>query len=123
MAKENESPENKKDDQKKVLDKRLESIGWALFLIMIGCLWLMPKEKIPEGTWVIGTGVIILGLTLVRYIKGIKIIGFWVILGILALAFGISDFFNVDLPLFPILLIIIGANIILKPLMRGKKKQ
>jgi hypothetical protein len=102
------------------LDKRLDSIGWALFLIMIGGLWLAPEGTVPEGTWLIGTGVIILGLMAVRYLNGIKVSGFWLVLGIVALAFGISSVFGLNIPVLPILIIIIGLNIILKPLIQKK---
>jgi hypothetical protein len=103
--------------QKSILNKRLESIGWGLCLIMIGGIWLVPDARVPEGTWLIGAGLIMLGLNF----SGIKMSGFTIILGILALGFGISDFFGVDLPLFPILIILIGANIILKPLIEKKR--
>jgi len=108
------------EGKKSSLDKRLDSIGWGLFLIMIGGLWLIPDERVPEGTWLIGTGLIILGLMGIRFLYGIKISGFWLVLGILALAFGISDIFGLDLPVFAILLILVGASIILKPLLKKK---
>ena len=38
------------EDQKHNLNKRLEEIGWALFLIMIGVIWLMPVGRLPEDT-------------------------------------------------------------------------
>jgi len=120
MAAKDDKPKNNVDAQKRALDKRLEALGWGLFLLMIGCLWLVPEGTVPEGTWLIGTGVIILGLMGVRYIYGIKIDGFWLVLGIVALAFGISDVFGLNIPVFPILLIIIGASIILKPLLKKK---
>ena len=50
------------DPQKMHLNKRLEAIAWGLFLIMIGALWLLPDETVPEGTWLLGVGVILLGL-------------------------------------------------------------
>ena len=75
--------------QKDTLDKRLDAIGWALFFIMIGGLWLAPEGMLPEGTWLIGTGVIILGMTWIRRMNGLIISGFWVFMGILALGTGI----------------------------------
>ena len=117
MTAQNDQPAGNQDAQKNALDKRLDSIGWGLFLLMIGGLWLAPEGSVPEGTWLIGTGLIILGLTGVRYLNRIKISGFWVVLGILALGCGLSDLFGIDLPVFAILLIIVGASIILKPLM------
>jgi hypothetical protein len=108
------------DERKNALDKRLEAIGWALFLIMIGGLWLAPEGFVPEGTWLIGTGVIIVGLMILRYLYGIKVNAFWLVLGIVALAFGISSVFGLNIPVLPILIIIIGINIILKPFLQKK---
>jgi len=85
---------------------------------MIGCLWLMPSFMVPQGTWLIGTGVIILGITWIRHINDIMIGKFWVVTGIIALASGLSNFLGIKLPLFPILLVIIGISIIAKPLMK-----
>jgi len=51
-------------------------------------LWLLPDETIPEGTWLIGVGVIMLGLNAARYMYGIKMSGFTVVLGIIALSIG-----------------------------------
>jgi hypothetical protein len=112
---ERSQPEGHQDAQKSSLNKRLDEIGWALFLIMIGGLWLLPAGKVPEGTWLVGAGLIMLGVNGVRYSNGIKVSSFTVILGVLALAGGLADFLGVKLPLFPILLILIGASIILKP--------
>ena len=120
MATPDDQPSGKQEAQKNVLDKRLDSIGWGLFLIMIGGLWLAPEGVVPEGTWLIGTGVIILGLMGIRYLYGIKVSSFWLVLGIVALAFGAGDVFGLDIPVFPILLIIIGASIILKPVLKKK---
>jgi hypothetical protein len=92
----------------------LDGIGWALFLIMIGGLWLMPEGTIPEGTWLVGAGLIMLGASALRALNGIKVGWFAVVLGIIALCTGVSGFFGVDLPWFPILLVLLGASIILE---------
>lgn len=102
------------------LDKKLEAIGWALFLIMIGGLWFLPKGLLPDSVWLIGTGIILLGLTGVRYIYNVKISGFWVVVGIIALALGISAVYNLNLPVFPALIIFFGLSIIYK-LVKNKK--
>ncbi len=120
MNQHNDQPSDQRDPKKKSLDQRLDAIGWGLFLIMIGGLWLAPEGTVPEGAWLIGTGVIILGMMCIRYLNGIKVNGFWLVVGLIALGFGISDVFGLDVPVFPILLIIIGANIILKPLLTKK---
>jgi len=120
MTEQNDQPKGNLDAKKSALDKRLDALGWGLFLIMIGCLWLIPDEYVQGGTWLIGAGIIILGLMGVRYMYGIKISGFWLVLGILALVFGLSDFFGLNLPLLPILIIIIGVSIIVKHLHKKK---
>ena len=107
--------------QKNNLDKRLEDIGWALFLIMIGVIWLMPVGRLPEDAWLIGAGVIMLGINGVRYLNGIKMSGFTLILGALALIAGLGGVFAVKLPFFAVLFILIGASIILKPLLEKQR--
>jgi len=106
--------------QKQHLNKQLEAIAWGLFLIMLGCLWLIPNEKVPEGTWLIGVGIIMLGLNLARHLYGIKLSGFTIVLGIVALSVGIGDVFGVDLPIFPILIILWGLSVVLEPLLKKK---
>jgi hypothetical protein len=96
------------------LGRRLDGIGWALFLIMIGGLWLMPERMVPEGTWLVGVGLIMLGISAIRSVSGIKVSWFTVVLGMIALATGASGFFGVNLPWFPLLLILVGLSIILE---------
>ena len=91
-----------------------------LFFIMIGGLWLAPKGSVPEGTWLIGTGVIILGMTWIRRSNELPISGFWVFMGLLALGSGVSSVFGLNLPVFPILLVIVGLSVILKPFLADK---
>lgn len=112
---------NDQEVQKSGLSKRLEDIGWALFLIMIGGLWLFPAGRVPESTWLVGAGLIMLGLNGARYLSGIRMNSFTIILGVVALAGGLGGAFGVRLPLFPILLILIGASIILKPLVGTRR--
>jgi hypothetical protein len=95
---------------KRALDHQFERISWALFLIMLGGLGLVPG--VPSGTWLIGTGLIMLGLNVVRYLNGIPVGIFSISLGFAAIAFGVAKFVGADLPVLPILLILIGASII-----------
>jgi len=98
--------------QKQAMDKRLESIGWALFFVMSGILLLMPEELVPGGAWLIGTGLIILSFT------GI----FWFVMGILFLSFGLAEYFSLDLPILQILLILFGISIIYKAFLSKTRK-
>jgi hypothetical protein len=94
------------------LDRRLEGIGWALFLIMIGGSGLI--RTVPQGAWLVGTGLIMLGLNVARHVNGIRMSHSTVVLGILALLLGIGGMIGFDLPLFPALLVLIGADMLFK---------
>lgn len=103
------------DRGKGTLNRRLEDIGWGLLLILTGGILLVPDDRVPQGFWLIGAGIILLGLNLVRYLNGIAVNWFSTIMGLFALAAGAGEYSGVDLPLFPIFLIIIGASLLLKP--------
>ena len=103
------------DEEKAALNKRLEGIGWGLFLVMLGGFILVPHDVISEGLWSIGVGLIMLGLNAARYYYGIKMSGFTTFLGILALLGGIAQLFWMQDIGGPLLLIILGAYLLLKP--------
>jgi hypothetical protein len=103
------------DEEKAALNKRLEAIGWGLFLVMLGGFILVPDELVAEGLWSIGVGAIMLGLNGARYYFGIKMSGFTTLLGILALLGGIAQLLWVQDIGGALLLIILGAYLLLKP--------
>ena len=105
-----------REAEEKALNKRLDTIAWACFLIMIGCLGLVPKEQVPEGTWLVGVGIIWLGLNAARYLNRIKMSGGTIVLGIVAIVAGLGDVYGLDLPVLPILLILLGAHLLLRHL-------
>jgi hypothetical protein len=92
------------------LDRRLEGVGWALFLIMVGGIGLI--QTVPQGTWLIGTGLIMLGLNAARYANGSRMSNFTLVLGVVALVLGVGAMTGVEFSVFPILLIIVGADIL-----------
>jgi len=94
--------------------QRLDEIAMALVLIMTGGLWLAPKAMFPEGTWLAGLGLILLGLKAARRIRGLKTSGFGIIVGLIASAAGIGRILGQDLPLVPILLIIFGVGLVVR---------
>jgi len=103
------------DPEKAALNKRIETVFWGLFLIMLGGQWLLPKDTLPNGLWSIGVGLLLLGLNAVRYFSKLKMSGFTTFLGILSVVGGIGEMiFKADLD-GAILLIILGSILILKP--------
>jgi hypothetical protein len=103
---------------KSAFDRQSERVCWALFLIMIGALALLPKGLVPAGTWLVGAGLIMVGLNVVRYAKGVQASGFTVVLGIIALALGVSAIVGVDLPVLAILLVAVGLHIVFSIVLR-----
>ncbi len=103
------------DPEKRALDKRIETFAWGCFLIMLGGFALVPNDLVPKGLWSIGVGVILLGLNVVRYFYQIKMSGFTTFLGVLSIIFGITDMIGWTSLHGALLLIVLGANLLLKP--------
>jgi hypothetical protein len=103
------------DPEKAALNKRLETVAWGLFLIMLGGFALVPDETIPKGVWSISIGVIMLGLNAARYFYKVRMSGFTTVLGILALLGGITELLGFTSLEGGLLLIILGAYLIIKP--------
>lgn len=97
----------------RTLNKRYETVAWGAFFILLGLTSLIPG--LPSGMGTLGIGIILLGLNLARYFSQIPTSGFTITIGILALLLGAADVLRellrlqVDLPLFPLLLILIGV--------------
>jgi uncharacterized membrane protein len=109
------------DPEKAALNKRLETIFWGVFLIMLGGWALIPSETVPKGAWSVAVGLLLLGLNAVRYFSKIRMSGFTTVLGILAILGGIGDMLGwADID-GAIILIILGAYLILKPWFEERK--
>ena len=103
---------NAKED----LERRIDEIGWGLFLAVMGGLLLVPAETLPRGLWILAVGLILVGVNVARYLNQIRINWFITVLGLFALAAGVSAFFGVQLPLFAIVLIVLGGGMLFRPL-------
>ena len=91
---------------KAALDKKIVSVAWDLFFIMLGGIWMVPAGNVPESAWLVGVGIILIGLNIIRYLSGIKMIWFSLILGVIATFTGVAGIYGVNLPVFPVILII-----------------
>jgi hypothetical protein len=103
------------DEEKAALNKRLETIAWGCFLIMLGGFALVPREIIAKGVWSIGVGVIMIGLNVARYFLKIKMSGFTVFLGVVSLISGVTELLGINTLEGGILLIVLGAYLLIKP--------
>lgn len=96
------------------LQRRLEESGWGFFLLMIGILLLLPSEFVPRGAWLVGTGIIMLGLNCIRFLNNVAVSWFTVVLGVIAVVAGLTEFFRGSLPFLPGLLALTGLSILVK---------
>jgi hypothetical protein len=81
---------------------------------MLGGIGLAPNQLVPEGAWLIGVGLIMLGVNLARYLNQIRMSSGTLFLGVLALIAGVTSVAGVDLPIFPIALILLGLSALSK---------
>ncbi len=94
------------------VNRRLDAIGWAAFLILTGSLWLAPEGSVPKGLWLIGIGIIIVGMDLYRYMNKIKVSGCWTFCGAIALGCGLCEHYELAVPVFPIIMTLAGISIL-----------
>lgn len=97
----------------RALNRSLETVAWGALFIWWGFLELF--SYLPDGIGAIGIGVIWLGLNAARSLRGVPTSGFTITLGILALVLGSLELTGAvlslpfDLPIFAILLIVLGV--------------
>jgi hypothetical protein len=99
------------------VDERYQTIAWGALLILFGSLGLVPGNQ--SGLFVLGTGIILLGLNLARYSAGIPANAVTTTLGALAAGLGLLALFGpalnlppFELPLFPLVLVAIGITLV-----------
>ena len=116
---ETEVKEEKKDvnidPDKAALNKRMETMAWGAFLIMLGGFMFVPEEIIKGGWWSIGVGLILLGLNAARYFSGLRMSGFTTFLGIISVIGGVLDLILIQDINGAVFLIVLGSYLILKP--------
>jgi len=113
-------------DNTRKLNRNLETMAWGALFIWWGITELF--QFLPHGTGAIGIGLIFLGLNLARSLNGIPTSGFSTTLGILALVLGGLELASsvlrlpFELPVFAILLIVLGVILLARELLRSKNE-
>jgi len=108
------------------LNISLEAVAWGALLVWWGVTELLPG--LPKGTGAFGVGLILLGVNAVRRLSGAPISVFSTILGVLALLWGGLDLaasllsLPFEMPTVAILLIVLGAMLLGRELVRSKKE-
>ena len=99
-----------------VFGKHLEEVAWGLLLTLTGVIWIVPGIPLPFGTWLMGTGAILVGANVVRYALDRRFETFSVVLGIVALVAGAGEYLTVDVPILGLALLAFGIVLLLRPL-------
>ena len=94
--------------------RKIDATTWGLLLLMTGVLLLLPSHSVPQGAWLLLAGMILLGASALRYVTRLRVSAFIVALGLLAVVAGISAIAGMDLPLFAVFLVLLGASIMLR---------
>ncbi len=101
------------------LGVRLDEIAWALFLIMTGALWLTPGGWAPDGTWLVGLGVILLGWSGARRFCHQPVSAGAIAVGIAALVAGVGRILGSAGLFIPILLVALGIGLATRTVTRA----
>jgi hypothetical protein len=73
-----------------------QNVGWGLFLVMLGLVELLP---VPAGSWLIGSGLILIVLCARQRWRRGHASWFTLGLGAISLVGGIAEVRGVDAPL------------------------
>jgi hypothetical protein len=109
------------DPERAALNKRLETIAWGCFLILLGGFMFVPEQFIEGGWWSIGVGLVMLGLNAARYFNGLKMSGFTTFLGVASVISGaleVAGLYDLD---GAMLLIVLGAYLLIKPYLEKRR--
>jgi hypothetical protein len=100
---------------------RVEATGWGLLLLMTGVLVLVPG--LPAGAWLVGLGVLLVGLNAARHYLGLGTDRFGLVLGSGAVLAGFGIMAGLDIPVFALLLIACGLAIIAGQVRSGRTER
>ena len=103
----------------KKIDGRLQTAAWGIIIVLYGGLCLVPGNQ--TSLFVLGIGIVLLGLNLLRYINNIHINGLSTAFGMVSLILGGVAFIRpmlgwknpLELSFFPILLIVFGLYLLI----------
>lgn len=91
------------------LGRRIDTAAWAAFLIWFGASIL---ANVGWGWFLAGLGIIVLVAQAALRIASEKNDGLWLIGGAVFLVAGICEIFNLQWPLAPLLVILLGVGLL-----------
>jgi hypothetical protein len=97
----------------RVLHRKLDAVGWSLFFIWIGIAFL---ADVGWGLGLLGVGIITLGAQAARKYFGLRLEGFWIVVGFFFVVGGIWELYKIQFKLWPILFLIAGIALLVSTL-------
>jgi len=109
-------------------NRKFETLAWGLLLVWLGAWWgFLEDGFLPAGTGALGLGLILVGLNVARWFKGIPIStlssslgALFLILGAMKLAGRTLDCPCLQMPAFALFLIILGGIVLARELLPAK---
>jgi len=105
-------------NETKALINRYAAVAWGILFLLLGVLMIIPGDQ--TGIFMLGMGVIFLGLNVARRMSDIPVNAFSITLGILSLGVGIYAVLHplLNLPGFevgfiPLVLIVAGLYVLI----------
>jgi len=95
------------------LTKKLSAISWGLFFIWVGISLI---THVGWGMGLLGVGIITLGTQVARKYFGLKLEGFWVVVGFFFVLGGVWALLHVRLGLLPFLCVAVGVALLVSTL-------
>lgn len=98
------------------LNSRMEGIAWAAFFILVGCVWLYENvyDTSLPGAIAIGLGIILLALNYTRSRFQIPTSTFTIVVGAVAIVYGVAEWFMKEVDLFAFIVIIVGLILVIE---------
>jgi hypothetical protein len=90
-------------------ERMLDAVGWAALFIWVGAAWLAGLDF---GYILLGLGIVTLLDQAARYVFGVRVEAFWVLIGCGFFVAGYWELWNLDIPVAPVLLILAGIGLL-----------
>lgn len=100
--------------------RRIDSAAWAAFFIWIGVSVL---AAIGLGWFLAGLAIIVLGSQVALKRAGEKVDGLWLVCGTVFLAAGTWEILDLEWPLAPILVILLGVGLLWRAFSRRPRQK
>jgi len=107
-----------------VESQALDSLGWGLFIVLVGVGWYIGSVyKMDTGSYIaLGVGLILISINAIKATQNIKINKFAIFVAIVVIAIGAAGILGYKLDLFLTIVIVIGLFVIEEAIAKILKK-